>query len=949
MAVFSYRESPIRLRLRAFALTALFAMVTMLAVLPSNAIAREAKAVTATISDLRITHIDGTTATSASTYDTFYLAMNWDASQNGANLHAGDYFDITLPDNMRFPSDTSASDFDIVGSDGSTVIAKAHVTPGANDAGGTVRVTFTSWVEGKENVKGSIRLTSKFYESKLTINEDNTFNVTVNGVVTPLTIKINGYPELHDEVLNKWGDKDGANAGQVQWSVRINHMKANLRNVVLTDHLSEGSGNETYLPDSFQLWRVTMDSTGGVLEWIEQIDLSDKLTVAPDNKSFTLNLGDVNGTQYRLSYKTTYTPGTTLKNNLTLSSTNQESKTVSSSYHSADSGGSGGGTLANKIKLIKVDADDNSVTLANAVFTVTDSDSNSFDLTTGSDGTVTSGTLTSGTYKVKEKTPPKGYLLNEEEFTLNVNASGGAIQTVTDERIKIDIPVSKSWVGPKGDSVTVKLKADGVDTGKTVTLSEDNDWKASFTGMPKYTTSGDEITYTLEEADVSGVDADKYHVDVTGDVEHGFTITNTNKETVKVSGTKTWDDANDQDGRRPASITVRLLRDGAEADSKEVTAADGWRWSFDGLAKYDPSDGHEYAYAVAEDAVAGYTATSNGYNLTNTHAPETTSVPVTKAWVGPKGSQVTVRLLADGAATGKTVTLSDGNNWTASFENLPKYRDHGTEIAYTVSEEVVDGYSSSISGDAASGFTITNTNTEKVGVSGTKTWDDDGNRDGKRPGSITVRLLADGVERAAKTVTSDDGWAWSFDGLNKYDQADGHKISYTVTEDAVEGYTSKVNGFDVTNSYAPGRTSLTVTKAWDDGNDKDGIRPTSVKVQLYADGKPMGDVVELSAGNKWAYVWGDLYQKDGGKDIAYTVKEVDVPNGYSSEVSGDATSGYRLTNRHTPTPPTPGKPARKSALPKTGDDGLGAGAIALVGAAGVLGLSGAVWLRRKQS
>ncbi|WP_072500061.1 Ig-like domain-containing protein [Olsenella phocaeensis] len=96
MAVFSYRESPIRLRLRAFALTALFAMVTMLAVLPSNAIAREAKAVTATISDLRITRINGTTATSVSQYDTFYLAMNWDASQNGANLHEGDYFDITL-------------------------------------------------------------------------------------------------------------------------------------------------------------------------------------------------------------------------------------------------------------------------------------------------------------------------------------------------------------------------------------------------------------------------------------------------------------------------------------------------------------------------------------------------------------------------------------------------------------------------------------------------------------------------------------------------------------------------------------------------------------------------------------------------------------------------------------------------------------------------------------
>ncbi len=41
-----------------------------------------------------------------------------------------------------------------------------------------------------------------------------------------------------------------------------------------------------------------------------------------------------------------------------------------------------------------------------------------------------------------------------------------------------------------------------------------------------------------------------------GDAASGFTITNTNKETVDVSGTKSWDDDSDRDGVRPASITV---------------------------------------------------------------------------------------------------------------------------------------------------------------------------------------------------------------------------------------------------------------------------------------------------------------------------------------------------------------------------------------------------------
>ena len=79
-----------------------------------------------------------------------------------------------------------------------------------------------------------------------------------------------------------------------------------------------------------------------------------------------------------------------------------------------------------------------------------------FTLTTGADGTVTSGFLTSGTYKVREQAAPKGYELNGLEYTLTVSSEGGAVQTVTDEREKIDIPVTKSWVGPKGSAVTVK-------------------------------------------------------------------------------------------------------------------------------------------------------------------------------------------------------------------------------------------------------------------------------------------------------------------------------------------------------------------------------------------------------------------------------------------------------------------------------------------------------------
>ena len=56
-------------------------------------------------------------------------------------------------------------------------------------------------------------------------------------------------------------------------------------------------------------------------------------------------------------------------------------------------------------------------------------------------------------------------------------------------------------------------------------------------------------------------------------------------------------------------------------------------------------------------------------------------------------------------------------------------------------------------------------------------------RTGKRPTSITINLLANGVQKESKTVTEEDNWSWSFTNLSKYEN--GTEIIYTITEDAV--------------------------------------------------------------------------------------------------------------------------------------------------------------------
>lgn len=481
---------------------------------------------------------------------------------------------------------------------------------------------------------------------------------------------------------------------------------------------------------------------------------------------------------------------------------------------------------------------------------------------------------------------------------------------------KLAISVSKEWDdsndqdGRRPGSITATLLANGAETDKTVVLSTVNQWTGTFTDLDKKDGEGNEITYTVKENSVDG-----YTSSVTGTAADGFVLKNSHTpEKMAVSGSKTWNDSNDNDGKRPDSITVRLHKDGQEIASKTVTENDNWSWDFTGLDKYRDR-GTEVIYTITEDAVANYESKVTGSDVENKYSPGKTSIAVNKIWNdkddqdGKRPDSVKINLYADGEKTDKSILLTKDGNWTGSFTDLAVYKD-GKEIAYTVKEDAVDSYESKVTGSMEQGFTIENIHTpEKISVNGTKTWNDNGNQDGKRPDSITVRLHQDGQEIDAKTVTADDNWSWEFTDLDKY-RDQGDEILYTITEDTAGEYTADIKGYDVENSYTPQKTSVTVTKHWNDSDDRDKLRPGSIKVTLYADGKATDKTMTLSKAENWTGAFTDLDQYKDGKEIEYTVKETSV-EGYESVITGDAVKGYTISNIHNASPV-------KSA--KTGDD-----------------------------
>ncbi len=67
----------------------------------------------------------------------------------------------------------------------------------------------------------------------------------------------------------------------------------------------------------------------------------------------------------------------------------------------------------------------------------------------------------------------------------------------------------------------------------------------------------------------------------------------------------------------------------------------------------------------------------------------------------------------------------------------------------------------------------------------------------------------------------------------------GNVINYTVDEaeintDDLKFYTKSINGNKVNNTFVSSdeKTSVTVTKTWNDNNNANGKRPESIKLQI---------------------------------------------------------------------------------------------------------------------
>ena len=325
---------------------------------------------------------------------------------------------------------------------------------------------------------------------------------------------------------------------------------------------------------------------------------------------------------------------------------------------------------------------------------------------------------------------------------------------------------------------------------------------------------------------------------------------------------KIWDDHNDAAKIRPDSITIKATNN----DTKEVktyTLTKDNNWTIftdikkDDYKKWDFSE---------ENLPEGYQLTSTHWDdtmyvvsFTNFHdQPKYVDINVQKVWEdGDNGddlrpTSIIAQLYRNGEKYRDAITLNEANNWSdnVTYHRLDKYDKTGEPFDYEIKEEVFDN----LTGDAKTGYVDSyetnettdddGTTTKNIIITNThspdttqkkvkKVWNDDSNKDGIRPKSVKVNLLADGKVEETLTLSAENRWQASSKILPV--KVDGKKVNYTweeVKEDLITGEseigykpsydtdTTDQNLTLITNFHdrTEPKGSVTITKALDPGN-----------------------------------------------------------------------------------------------------------------------------------
>ena len=557
----------------------------------------------------------------------------WESFQVEANfvlpngrVKEGDQTVIQLGDDFKvFETDT----IDLLDPSGQKV-----ATATVDDQRKTITVTYTDYPERMANVTGKLRFFARVDHQVVKGQKTLDFTLTVDkkvisgGKIDYKGVNPGEYPPT-PEVFSKWGWTNSDDKLKLTYTLNINQGHTALHNIDIKDHLAFTDGK--IKADSVNIhtgtWQIDNEDGAYHLRDTTNVTKNYSPVVSEDGQSLTVHIGDLapeQGMTIRYDVYLDKVPAinTSYKNNATMTATEiqEQNKVADILYQFLD-----GNFNGEKYSFTIHKKGENGQALAGAVFAVIADDTNEQvgTITTDENGTGTITGLIKQAYTVQEIQAPTGYVLSKEPIKISKDDFGNDLaisREVVNQKEKTSISGQKIWNdndnhdGKRPSKITVNLLANGSKVAsKEVKPDAEGNWLYQFDNLDVVDDAGNLITYTVSEEPVAG-----YETSV-----EGTNITNSRTpEVTEVAVKKVWDDKENKDGLRPDKVTVRLLADGQEVAVKEITATDNWQASFTDLPVY--KEGKKIAYTITEDPVAGYTATIDGFTVTNRHVPPTT-------------------------------------------------------------------------------------------------------------------------------------------------------------------------------------------------------------------------------------------------------------------------------------------------------------------------------------
>lgn len=277
-------------------------------------------------------------------------------------------------------------------------------------------------------------------------------------------------------------------------------------------------------------------------------------TYAEDGKSFTYTIGDLNprdGYTFVYYAEINDTPKTTAYKNLARLVGDPNIKhdlKVRDSFVNIE-GGILNGLNTYTIQIKKTDDSVPGQPLKDAEFTLRKKGSSySKTAKTDDNGIINFDGLLYADYELEETKAPEGYekvdsnsiSITTDDLTNPDNVNKTFVVKVTNKKKEdpqketVAFSVEKQWIVDAANPATIPatievyLKKNGVkDPDQKLVLSATNNWKASFSNLPKEDAQGRAINYGIEEVTVEG-----FTVGIAGDAANGFTVTNSQKPTV---------------------------------------------------------------------------------------------------------------------------------------------------------------------------------------------------------------------------------------------------------------------------------------------------------------------------------------------------------------------------------------------------------------------------------